>query len=487
MINRNKIKDDRWSKAEKLAKIGINPYPSRVKKTYNIAQAIDNFGDLIKKEKEISLVGRIMSMRLHGGSAFFDIQDGSGRMQVFAGKDTLGPKLFDFLKDSFDLGDFIQIAGILFVTKTGAKTLKASNLSMAAKALFPLPSEWYGIKDPELRYRQRYLDILLDEDIKKIFKTRSQLIKEIRSFLDKEGFLEVETPILQVQYGGAKAKPFRTHLNALDMEVFMRISPELYLKRLLIGGFDKVYEIGRNFRNEGIDRTHNPEFTMLEFYWAYIDYKDLMKFTEKLFSHFIKRIHGKTEFTYNGQKIDFKTPWPRLEFRQIIQKETGINLSEVDAEALLKKAGKLGVDIPKGASKAEIADFIYKKHCRPKIWQPSFIIHHPIGFFPLAKESSKIPGYTENFQLVAAGWELINAFSEQNNPMKQREIFEAQEKIFKMGYEEAQRMDEDFLMALEYGMPPAAGFGMGIDRLAAFMANVHSLRETIFFPTTRPK
>jgi lysyl-tRNA synthetase, class II len=487
MINRDKIKYNRLLKAEKLRTQGIDPYPSQVKKTHDISRALTNFFDLSQSEKEIILVGRIMSLRSHGGSIFIDIQDGTGRIQIFAGRNTLGPKQFDFLKDNFDLGDFIQVNGILFTTKAGAKTLKAEKISMAAKSLFPLPSEWYGIKDPELRYRQRYIDLLLNDEIKKIFETRSHLVKLIRSFLDKEGFLEVETPILQNQYGGAKAKPFQTHLNALDIDVFLRIAPELYLKRLLIGGFDKVYELSRNFRNEGIDRMHNPEFTMLEFYWAYIDYKDLMKFTERMFSFLIKSIYGKEEFDHDGQKLNFRKPWPRLDFCQLIQKETGINLSEVDEKTLMKKAGELGVDVPKGANKAEIADAIYKKYCRSKIWQPSFIIHHPMGFFPLAKESKKIPGYTENFQLVAAGWELINAFSEQNDPVKQREIFEAQENNFKMGFEEAQRMDEDFLTALEYGMPPAAGFGMGIDRLAALITNAHSLREIIFFPTTRPK
>lgn len=487
MINRDQIRKNRLEKVEKLRHLGFNPYPARVKRSHSVEKVLADFSKLAKEEKEVSLVGRVISLRQHGGSSFLDMQDGTDRIQVFLRRDTLGLKLYDFFKEHFDLGDFVQITGVLFKTKAGEKTIKAHDLEIVTKALFPPPSEWYGLKDPELRYRQRYLDIMLNAETRRVFEVRSQLVKEIRSFLDKKEFLEVETPILQPQYGGAKAKPFKTHLNALDLDLFLRIAPELYLKRLLIAGFDKVYELARNFRNEGIDRSHNPEFTMLEFYWAYADYKDLMKLCEEMFTSVVKKIHGGSSFEYKGQKIDFKAPWPRVEFQQLIYKETGIDLSEVNDKALAKKAHELEVDIPKGATKAEIADLIYKKYCRPKIWQPTFIIHHPIGSFPLAKESEKKSDYTENLQLVVAGWELVNAFSEQNDPIRQREVFEAQEKIFQSGFEEAQRMDEDFLIALEYGMPPAAGFGLGVDRLAALLANAHSLREVILFPIARPK
>ncbi len=487
MINRDQIKRARQLKAEKLKKLGVNPYPARIKRTHSIGRALADFKKLSRDEKEIHLVGRVAAVRRHGGSAFLDLYDGTGRIQIFARRDTLGPKLFDFLEEKLDLGDFIQFSGVLVTTKAGEKTLKAQDLEIAVKSLFPSPSEWYGLKDPEIRYRQRYLDLLLNAETKKTFEARSQLISEIRRFLDRRDFLEVETPILQAQYGGAKAKPFRTHLEALDLDLFLRIAPELYLKRLLIGGFEKVYELARNFRNEGIDRMHNPEFTMLEFYWAYADYKDIMKLNEEMFVALAKKIHQTTKFKYDGREVDFKAPWPRLEFQHLIQRETGITLSEVDAVALGKKAKDLGIEVPKGADKAEIADLIYKKHCRSKIWEPTFIIHHPVGAFPLAKESEKMPGYTENFQLVVAGWELVNAFSEQNDPMRQREVFESQEKIFQKGFKEAQRMDEDFLTALEYGMPPAGGFGLGIDRLAALLTDSHSLREVILFPTNRPK
>jgi len=487
MINRDQIRENRINKIKKLREKGINPYPSRVKRSHNIEQALSDFSKLKSNKKEISLVGRLTTIRQHGGSAFFDIQDHTGRIQGFIKKDTIGPEAFNFFKDNIDLGDFVQVNGVLFSTKVGEKTLEIHDFRLAAKAIFPPPSEWYGLKDPELRYRQRYLDILLNPETKNIFIARSLIIKEIRSFLDKRKFLEVETPILQTQYGGAKARPFRTHLNALDMNLFLRIAPELYLKRLLVGGFEKIYELSRNFRNEGIDRTHNPEFTMLEFYWAYADYKDLMKLTEELFLTLVKKLHGASFFKYDNRKLDFSLPWPRIEFQELIRKETGIVLEELNDVALIKKAKSLKIEIPKGASKAEVADLIYKKYCRPKIWQPTFVIHHPVGSFPLAKESEKLSGKTENFQLVVAGWELVNAFSEQNNALRQREVFEAQEKIFSEGFEEALRLDEDFLMALEYGMPPAGGLGMGIDRLIALLTDSRTLREVILFPTTRPK
>ncbi|PJA84246.1 MAG: lysine--tRNA ligase, partial [Candidatus Nealsonbacteria bacterium CG_4_9_14_3_um_filter_37_13] len=329
--------------------------------------------------------------------------------------------------------------------------------------------------------------LIFNPEVKKKFETRSKIIKEIREFLEKEGFLEVETPTLQPIYGGAAARPFKTYLNALDLNLYLRISPELYLKRLLVGGFEKIYEIGRVFRNEGIDRAHNPDFTILEFYWAYADYKDLMKLTEKMFEVLIRKIFGKLEIKYEGKKINFRIPWPRIEFNQLLKKYTKINLEEIHPEALKKEANRLGIETTDGAGKAEIADEIYKKFCRPNVQQPTFIINHPRGSFPLAKALEKEPQKLANFQLVVGGWELINAFSELNDPIEQRKRFEEQEKFFKAGLEEAQRMDEDFIEALEYGMPPAAGFGLGIDRLVALLTDSHRLREVILFPTMRPR
>ncbi len=373
----------------------------------------------------------------------------------------------------------------MFKTQKGEKTLEVIDYKILTKSLLPLPEKWHGLKDIEERFRKRYLDLIFNPEVKNKFELRSRIIKEIREFFDKEGFLEVETPILQPLYGGAKARPFKTHLNALDIDLYLRISPELYLKRLLVGGFEKIYEIGKCFRNEGMDRSHNPDFTILEFYWAYADYKDLMKLTEKLFSSLIKKIFGGLKVKYEDKGIDFTPPWPRIEFTQLIKKYTRINLDEIHIEALKKQAKKMGLKAE--GDKTEISDEIYKKFCRPKIWNPTFVIHHPLGFFPLAKQLEQNPNKTANFQLVAADLELVNAFSELNDPIEQRKRFEEQEKIFKQGFEEAQRLDEDFIEALEYGMPPAAGFGMGIDRLITLLTNSHAVREIILFPTMRGK
>jgi lysyl-tRNA synthetase class 2 len=385
------------------------------------------------------------------------------------------------------MGDFIEIKGVLFKTKKGEKTIEAQDFQILTKSLLPLPEKWHGLKDVEDRYRKRYLDLIFNSEVKKNFETRSEIVREIRNFLERNGFLEVETPILQAIYGGAAAKPFKTHLNALNIDLYLRISLELYLKKLIVGGFEKVYEIGKCFRNEGIDKSHNPDFTMLEFYWAYADYRDLMRFTEEMLKSLAKKIGGSLKVEWKGKVIDFKTPWTKIEFAQLLKKETGINIEEIHLEALKKEAEKLGIKVGKGEGKTEIADEIYKKTCRDKIWNPTFIIHHPLGTKPLAKSFEKNPKKLANFQLVVAGWELINAFSELNDPLEQRKRFEEQEKMYKKGFQEAQRMDEGFLEALEYGMPPTAGFGMGIDRLVALFTDSHSLREVILFPTMKPK
>jgi len=491
----NELRKIRLKKLEAIKKALINPYPEKTKRTHKVNEALKDFNKLSRSKKEVILVGRIRSLREHGACAFLHIEDGSssspqdglGKIQVFFRKDRLGERGYKFFLDNFDIGDFIEVRGILFKTKKGEKTIDAADFKMLAKSLLPLPEKWHGLKDVEEKFRKRYLDLIFNPEIKKKFEVRTRIIKEIREFLEKEGFLEVETPILQPIYGGAKAKPFKTHLNALNIDLYLRIALELYLKRLLVGGFEKVYEIGKCFRNEGIDRAHNPDFTMLEFYWAYADYKALMKLTEKMLGAIVKKIFGKLEIAYEGKKINLKSPWPRIEFSQLVRKYTKINLEEINLEALRKEAQKLKVDFEKAADKAQIADEIYKKFCRPKIWQPVFVIHYPLGFQPLAKALEGNPKKLANFQLVIGGMEFCNAFSELNDPIEQRKRFEEQEKLFKQGLEEAQRMDEDFLEALEYGLPPAAGFGMGIDRLVALLTDSHSLREVILFPTMRPK
>jgi len=498
MAQISELRKIRLKKLEAIRKAGINVYPAKTKRTHKIAEVIKDFAQLARLKKEVILAGRIKSLREHGGATFLHIEDGSdkpphqnfgsgGKIQAYFRKDRIGERAYKFFLDNFDIGDFIEVRGILFKTKKREKTIEAADYKMLAKSLLPLPEKWHGLKDIEERFRKRYLDLIFNPETKKKFETRSEIIKEIREFLEKEGFLEVETPILQPIYGGAKAKPFKTHLNALDIDLYLRISPELYLKRLLIGGFEKVYEIGRVFRNEGMDRYHNPDYTMLEFYWAYADYKDLMKLTEKMFEGLLKKIFGSLEIKYEGKKINFKTPWPRIEFNQILKKHTKINLEEIHIEALKKEAQKLGIKIEKGEGKAEIADKIYKKVCQPKIWNPTFLINYPLSSFPLAKPLDNNPSKLASLQLLVAGWELALGFSELNDPNEQRKRFEEQEKFFKTGLEEAQRMDKDFLTALEYGMPPAAGFGLGIDRLVALLTDSHSLREVILFPTMRPR
>jgi len=487
MATIDELRKIRLKKLETIKKDGLLAYPIKTKRTHKIAEVLKDFNKLSRSKKEITLVGRIKSLRVHGGATFFHIEDGTGKIQAYFKKDRLGDRGYQFFLDNFDIGDFIEVGGVLFKTKKGERTIEGADFKMLVKSLLPLPEKWHGLKDVEERYRKRYLDLIFNPQVKKKFELRSKIIKEIREFLEKEEFLEVETPVLQPIYGGAKAKPFKTHLNALDLDLYLRIAPELYLKRLLVGGFEKVYEIGRVFRNEGMDRFHNPDYTHFEFYWAYADYKDLMKLVEKMFENLLKKIFKKSEIEYEGKKINFKTPWPRVEFTQLIRKYTKINLEEINLEALKKEAQKLGIEIREGAGKAEIADDIYKKYCQSKIWDPTFIIYHPLGAFPLAKSLEENPLKLASFQLVVAGWELALGFSELNDPIEQRKRFEEQEKLFKKGFEEAQRIDEDFLEALEYGTPPAAGFGMGIDRLVVLLTDSHSLREVILFPTMRPK
>jgi lysyl-tRNA synthetase class 2 len=487
MATIEEIKKARLQKLERIKKKGLLAYPGESKRTHSLSELLEGFSALSKTQKEVIGVGRIRTVREHGGSTFFHIEDGTGQIQAYIKKDRVGETPYQFFLENIDIGDFVQLRGVLFSTKKGEKTIEVADYKILAKSLFPLPEKWHGIQDVEERYRKRYLDLLFNNTVKKKFETRSAIIKATREFLDKEGFLEVETSILQPIPGGASARPFQTHLNALNMDLYLRVAPELDLKKLLVGGFERVYEIGRSFRNEGMDYSHNPEFTSLEFYYAYVDYKELMKFTEKLFVYIFKKLKAYPTFEHEGKKINLAVPWPRVEFTALLRKYAGIDYDVLNRNALQKKAESMGIQVEAHATKGQIGDHIYKKACKPKIKNPLFIIHQPLELSPLAKPLEESPAYAARFQLVIDGWELVNAFSELNDPLLQRKVFEEQEKLLRKGDVEAQRLDETFVEALEYGMPPAAGFAFGIDRLTAFLTDSHSLREVILFPTMKPR
>lgn len=478
----------RLEKLEKLQKAGIDAYPSISGRTHQIKEAINNFDEFSKKEMKLVLAGRVMAIREHGGSAFLDLQDASGQLQLFFKKDTLGEKEFAFFMEMVDIGDFIEAEGPLFKTKAGEKTLGVHEYKMLAKSLLPLPEKWHGLQDVEERYRKRYLDLIFNSEVRAKFEVRAKLTEHIRQYLLANGFLEVETPILQTLAGGALAKPFKTHLDTLSLDLYLRIAPELYLKRLLVGGFEKVFEIGRSFRNEGMSREHNPEFTMLEFYAAYWDYKQGMNFVEKMLAHLAQKQSGDGRtIEYQNKKIDFSTPFRRVVFNDLFKQYTGLDYDEAGASELRKKAGELVITIDKKMTKGNIGDEIYKKIARPNILNPTFVINHPLEISPLAKKISQDPVHVERFQLIVGGMEVVNAFSELNDPIDQRERFEAQQKLSKKGDNEAHPMDEDYLEALEYGMPPACGIGIGLDRLASLFTDSHSIREVILFPLMKPR
>lgn len=478
---------EREKKLKKIESLFKGAFPLYSKKTHSVAEFLQNFKKLEKKKEEVFLVGRIIAQRIHGKISFLDLYEEGEKVQLVVAEDKVGESSYQNFLDLVDIGDIVQVRGTAFTTKRGEKSLEVLDWKILAKSLRPLPEKWHGLKDVEERYRKRYLDLIFNKEVREKFILRSKIISEIRKFLEREGFLEVETPILQTVYGGGRAKPFETYLNALDLKLYLRIAPELYLKRLLVGGFEKIFEIGKCFRNEGMDRFHNPDFTVLEFYWAFADYKMLMKLTERMFKYLLKKLFKKQKIVYQGKEINFKTPWPRVEFGVLFRKETGIDYDTVNRDILFKKAKELGLEVDEKSPKFEIADEIFKKIIRPKIWNPTFIIHYPLGFQVLAKALENRPERLANFQLIVAGIELVNAFSELNDPIEQRRRFKEQQKLKKEGFEEAHPFDEDFLEALEYGMPPAAGFGMGIDRLVMLLTDSYSLREVILFPTMKPK
>lgn len=484
------LTDQEHARREKLRRLrtsGIDPYPARIGVVQSIQELQDRFDDLQRGGKEFRIAGRVRALRLQGGSLFLDLDDGSAKLQCFCAADDLGDA-YQRLVETVDLGDFLMVAGSLFTTKRGEKTIKSSTVSTIAKALRPLPDKRHGLIDVELRYRHRELDLIANPEARKIFMTRHTVIKAIREFLDDERFLEVETPILQSIPGGANARPFMTHHNALSTEFFLRVAPELFLKRLIVGGLPRVFEIARCFRNEGIDNAHNPEFTQVECYAAYMDYNGMMELTEQLVRHVVTAVHGKPVCTFAGATLTFEKSFPRLTFHDALAQYASLDIDDYpDTASLTKKVSSLKLDLPQYAHRGKILDEIFKTFVRPKIAQPTFIINHPIELSPLAKKLAEDPRYTERFQLLVGGSELCNAFSELNDPDDQRERFIEQERLRKAGDDEAQRIDEDFLTALEYGMPPTAGLGMGIDRLTMLMTDQQSIKEVIAFPTLRPK
>jgi lysyl-tRNA synthetase class 2 len=474
---------ERRKKLELLKDAGIDPYPVRVARTMSVAEALGDFEKLEKAKKTISLAGRLRSMRDQGKIVFADIEDGSGRIQAVLKEDTL--KDLEFWRSVLDMGDFVSVTGTLFTTKRGEKSLEAHSLQMAAKSLLPLPDKHEGIEDPDLRLRKRHLDLIATPELRELFKKKTVFWETFRNALKKEGFLEVEMPILENIPGGAEAEPFKTHHNALDTDFYLRISLELPLKRLLVGGFDKVFEIGRIFRNEGIDREHLQDYTQLEFYWAYADYNDVMALTEKTYQEVIKGVCGGLVTDHSGKKIDWSGKWKKVDYVAAFKKANGLDPVTASRDDLAKKAKELKLDFDKKASKGRFIDLIYKKTVRPNLWEPCFLVDPPVEIEPLAKRKPGNPGVVERFQIVAAGTELGKGFSELNDPADQRARFEEQERARKAGDKEAQQLDLDFVEALEYGMPPAGGFGIS-ERLFAVLMD-RPVRETVFFPLMRPK
>lgn len=465
--------------------MGLNPFPAQSTRTHTLAAARET-----TEGTALTVVGRLVSRRDMGRLTFAHLADASGKMQIVFSEKDLGKEAYTFFNKNFDLGDFVEIEGERFTTHKGEASVLTKKYTLLSKALLPLPEKWHGLTNVEERYRKRYLDLLANEESMRIAKVRSLLVRELRNFFDGRGFFEVETPILQTLYGGANAKPFTTHHNALDIPLYLRVAPELYLKRLVVGGFEKVYEIAKCFRNEGIDNNHNPEFTQIEFYQAYADYTDLMDLMEEVVPRLIKAAGLPLKFTTSGQEVDFTGPYPRVTMRELIKKYAKIDIEDYpDQKSMFAVAKKLKVEgIEKTSGRGKLIDDIYKQYARPFIINPIFMIDHPVELSPLAKRRVDNPEYVERFQLLCVGGnELCNAFSELNDPLDQEARFKEQVENGRAGDEESMPYDEDFVTALKHGMPPTAGLGMGIDRLVKLLVDAQNLKEVILFPTLRPE
>ncbi|MGE5396571.1 MAG: lysine--tRNA ligase [Chitinophagales bacterium] len=479
----NELIQIRLNKVNELRDKGIEPYGFKFERSAFAQNIKDDFESM--EGKPVSVAGRLMAKRGHGKAGFANLQDPSGSIQLYFKVDDLGEEQYD-LYEKADIGDIIGVQGEVFRTKRGEISIAAREMVYLSKSLRPLPEKWHGLKDVEMRYRQRYVDLIVNQEVRDVFIKRSNIIKAIRHYLDSQGFLEVETPMMQPIAGGAAARPFITHHNALNMELYLRIAPELYLKRLLVGGLEKVYEINRNFRNEGISTRHNPEFTMLEIYQAYGDYHTMMQLSENLVGYVVKQVFGTLEIEYQGTRLDFSPPWDRITMLDAIREYSGVDMSTAKTDEEARSLAKnLNLKVEKDATRGEIMNLIFEELVEPHLIQPTFIYSYPVEISPLAKRSRENPQLTDRFEIFMMSRELGNAFSELNDPIDQRERFEMQVKKRKQGDSEAHMMDEDYLNALEYGMPPAGGLGIGIDRLVMILTDAASIRDVILFPTLR--
>jgi lysyl-tRNA synthetase class 2 len=479
----------RRQKLKELREMGADPYPYRYTSTHNAREIHEQFAEVqetVDETKPVRIAGRIMTRRDHGKSAFAHLQDETGRVQIYVRQNVVGDKAYQIYK-TLDIGDVIGVAGPVFRTRAGEITVMANEVTLLAKSLRALPEKWHGLQDKEIRYRQRYVDLIANPEVGQVFVKRARITQAIRDYLNERGFIEVETPVLQPIYGGANAWPFITHHNALDMQLYLRIADELYLKRLIVGGFHRVYEIAKDFRNEGIDRDHNPEFTMLELYQAYADYEDVMALTENLIVYTAQAVLGTTQITYQGESISLDPPWRRLTMVESVREIGGLDVEKMSSEELRNAAKEAGVELDGAESRGHLIAELFDALVEPNLVQPTFICDYPTEISPFAKKKREDDRYVERFEPFIGRLEIGNAFSELNDPIDQRERFIEQAKRREAGDEEAFIMDEDYLRALEYGMPPTGGLGVGIDRLTMLLTDQSSIRDVILFPQMRPE
>ncbi len=475
----------RREKLDQLRQAGMDPFVQTSYPVDTHAKEITDHYDQYEG-KTVSLAGRMMSKRVMGKASFADLQDSSGRMQLFVGRDNLGTDAYQWFK-KYDIGDIIGVKGEVFTTKTGQISVRVYEMTLLSKSLQPLPEKFHGLTNTDVRYRQRYVDLIMNPEVRDTFVKRSQIISAIRTYLAREGFMEVETPILVNNAGGAAARPFETHFNALNEDLKLRISLELYLKRLIVGGLERVYEIGRVFRNEGLDTRHNPEFTLMELYQAYTDYHGMMDLTENLYRYVAKTVLGTTTITYNGVEMDLGKPFKRITMVDAVKEYAGVDFNEIHTLEEARAAAKeKGIEYEERHQKGDILNLFFEEFVESHLIQPTFVMDHPIEISPLTKKKPENPDYVERFEFFLNGWEMANAYSELNDPIDQRQRFAAQEELFAQGDEEANHTDEDFLNALEIGMPPTGGIGFGIDRMCMILTDSPAIRDVLLFPTMKP-